>query len=321
MVDQSTIQLFNLLFQQLVITNHSVRRNSGYLARQEIERILAPLRADPLRLEPFGFKVYSQNDEDGILAEIFKRIGITTGTFCEIGVQNGLECNSLFLIHQGWRGIWIEADETQIPAIKEKFQQLIESGQVHIQNEYAMPENLNQLITESLCKITDKKVELDFLSIDVDGMDFYLLQALELKPKVICIEYNAKFPAGVIRCPVFNPNYRWQGTDYMGASLSALDGLARTRGYTLVGTNITGANAFFVRNDLTADWFVSDSSPEALYNPPRYYLMCDHFIDQIGHRADFGAYESTDRYRKTLQPQNTVPARIKKNISKKVMSQ
>lgn len=316
MVGQSTIQLFNLLFQQLVITNHSIKRNAGYLARQEIERILAPLRADPLRLEPFGFKVYSQNDEDGILAEIFKRVGIRTGIFCEIGVQDGLECNSLFLIHQGWRGTWVEADETQIPAINEKFQQLLTSGQLHVQNEYAKPENINRLLTEGLSRIAGKADELDFLSIDVDGMDFYLLQSLELKPKVICIEYNAKFPAGVIRCPVFDPNYRWQGTDYMGASLSAFDELARTMGYTLVGTNITGANAFFVRNDLTANRFVSDSSSEALYNPPRYYLMIDHFIDQVGHRADFGAYESTDRYKKVLQPQNTESVEIKKNISR-----
>lgn len=304
MEDQTAIQLFNLFNQQLAVTNYSIKRNAGYLARQEIKHILSPLRADPLRLEPFGFKVYSQNDEDGILAEIFKRISITKGIFCEIGVHNGLECNSLFLLHQEWRGTWVEADETQIPVINEKFQQLLASGQLHVQNEYVKPENINQLLTEGLSRIAGKTDELDFLSIDIDGMDFYLLRSLELKPKVICIEYNAKFPAGVIRCPIFDPNYRWQGTDYMGASLSALDELARTMGYTLVGTNITGANAFFVRNDLTANRFVSDASPEVLYNPPRYYLMTNHFEDQVGHRADFGPYEPIDQNKQAFQSQN-----------------
>jgi hypothetical protein len=90
-----------------------LRRNAGYLARAEIERILEPLRASPRRLEPFGFKVYSQNEEDGILAEIFRRLGIARGSFCEIGVENGLQCNTLYLIHNGWRGAWLEGNENQ----------------------------------------------------------------------------------------------------------------------------------------------------------------------------------------------------------------
>jgi len=290
MNDDTSIKLFNLLFQQLTVMNYSIKRGAGYLARQEMERILAPLRADPLRLEPFGFKVYSQNDEDGILAEIFRRIGVSAGTFCEIGVQNGLECNSLFLLHQGWRGVWIEADDKQIPLIEQKFSPLLAAGRLHVVHGYAMPDSMNRLLAEGLSRTGADAAALDFLSIDVDGMDIHLLEALASRPKVICIEYNAKFPPGVDRRPLFDPQYRWRGTDYMGASLSALNEAAAGMGYALVATNITGANAFFVRRDLAEGRFAGEATPERLYNPPRYYLMLDHFLDQIGHGADFGPY-------------------------------
>lgn len=290
MSDDTSIKLFSLLFQHLTVMNQSLKRGAGYLARQEIERVVAPLREDPGRLEPFGFKVYSQNDEDGILAEIFRRIGVAAGTFCEIGVQNGLECNSLFLLHQGWRGAWVEADSGQIPLIEDKFSRLLSGGRLSVINGYATPDSVNQFVEDGLSRVGGNAEALDFLSIDIDGMDIYLLEALKSSPKVICIEYNAKFPSSVDRRPLFDAQYRWGCTDYMGSSLRALNEVAAGKGYVLVGTNVTGANAFFVRRDLAQGRFMGEPSPERLYNPPRYYLTIDHFLDQVGHSADFGPY-------------------------------
>jgi hypothetical protein len=68
-MDQETLQTFNAIFSEL-------RRNSGYLARKAVEELLAKVSSDDKRLEPFGFKVYGQNDEDGIIEEIFNRLGI-----------------------------------------------------------------------------------------------------------------------------------------------------------------------------------------------------------------------------------------------------
>src|SRR6201999_1884672 len=104
-----------------------LRRNSGYLARRELETLLNKIGLDQKRLEPFGFKVYSQNDEDGIIEEIFKRIPPKEKRFCEIGIENGLECNSLYLIHKGWRGCWIEGNASHAPAIQEKFGVILRS--------------------------------------------------------------------------------------------------------------------------------------------------------------------------------------------------
>ncbi len=263
-----------------------MKRVAGYLARQERECILTQIEGDPKRLEPYGYKVYSQNDEDGILAEIFRRLGIMQGRFCEIGVESGLECNTLYLIHQGWRGIWFEGDEQQKGPIEQKFHSLFENGRLRLVMGYLTAEIVDRVFTQLGF---GTEAELDFLSIDIDGNDIYLFEQLSVRPKVVCIEYNAKFPPPLHKQPVYDKANQWRGGDYMGSSLSALDALAKRKGYTLVATNLTGANAFFVRNDLVADKFVTDSSPANLYNPPRYWMTFDLF-SSIGHRADFGPY-------------------------------
>src|ERR1700687_1708049 len=119
-----------------------LRRNSGYLARREIEEILKIYRRDAKRLEPFGFKVYSQCDEDGIIQEIFDRLGIKQGRFCEIGVANGLECNSLFLIHKGGRGWWIEGEPSQRERIQYKFESLLKNGRLKLLVDFVTAENI-----------------------------------------------------------------------------------------------------------------------------------------------------------------------------------
>jgi len=277
-MDQETARVAGVFLSEL-------RRNSGYLARQEIEKLLNNIRHDEKRLEPFGFKVYSQSDEDGIIEEIFNRIGIRQGRFCEIGVEDGLECNSFYLIHKGWRGCWIEGDLNQCRSIQERFNSLLANGRLQLLPDFVSAENINTLLN----KYEQIQGNVDFLSIDIDGNDIYLLEAMNFHPKVICIEYNAKFPSSVSKKPLYNPQNRWKGTDYMGASLVSIVETARKKGYALVGTNITGSNAFFVRDDLVGNSFCTNSSVEYLYNPPRYWLTFDGF-GQIGHPPDFGPY-------------------------------
>ena len=72
-------------------------------------------------LEQYGYKVYSQNDEDGIIQEIFRRIGVTNKTFIEFGVQNGLESNCHYLLFQGWNGLWMDGDGEAIREIQKRF--------------------------------------------------------------------------------------------------------------------------------------------------------------------------------------------------------
>jgi hypothetical protein len=278
------------LLQQINDLRGDIRRSSSYLARQEIEQLYKTIGQNPKRLEPFGYKVYSQNDEDGILHEIFRRLGLEKGTFCEIGVENGLECNSLYLLHKGWRGAWIDGNANQEGPIRDKFGELMRLNRLSVAIGFMTPFNINDVIARSLEVIGLDARQLDFLSIDIDGMDIYLLEALEYSPKVICIEYNAKFPPPLAKKQVFNANHQWSGTDYFGASIVSMAESAAQKGYTLVATNITGANAFFVRTDLLNEHFDRSLTVAELYNPPRYYLFIDHFLTIAGHRPDFGPY-------------------------------
>ena len=268
-----------------------IKENSGYLARQEIEKVKDTCRSDPKRLEPYGFKVYSQSDEDGILTEIFKRLNIEKGVFCEIGVENGLECNTFFLLHKGWKGVWLEGNPDQQAPIQSRFASLLNKKCLSVMIGYVTPDNINNNIQQACQWIGAQRTDIDFISIDIDGMDIYLLEALSFQPKVICIEYNSKFPPPVFKKPVFDSNYAWNNmSDYMGSSLTALTETANLKGYSLVATNIVGSNAFFVRDDILGDHFVSNTTPAALYNPPRFYLVFNHYHFGVGHPAGFGPY-------------------------------
>lgn len=244
--------------------------------------------ADPRRLERHGRKVYSQNDEDGILEEIFRRIGVASRSFVEFGVTDGRESNTLKLLLEGWHGLWIEANAAHCQSVRRNFVEQIDAGALELLESMVTAENIDALIGGA--KVA-RAGELDLLSIDIDGNDYYVLAAIRaVRPRVVVVEYNAKFPPPIDMVIRYDPRHAWDGTDYMGASLQALAGLGLRLGYQLVGTNITGANAFFVRSDLAGDRFFAPATPEALYNRPRYWLT-GGFV--VGHRPADRPYRYT----------------------------
>ena len=86
---------------------------------RELERLQEATRsASPENPAGHGFKVYSQADEDGILETIFGRLGLSQGSFVEIGCGNGLENNTHYLLLKGWRGVWVDGDPGNIRAIR-----------------------------------------------------------------------------------------------------------------------------------------------------------------------------------------------------------
>ena len=225
-------------------------------------------------LEYYGFKVYSQNDEDGIIEEIFNRVGTTNKIFIEFGVENGLECNSHYLLFKNWRGLWIDGSSAHVKEIREKFAPVLASGQLKILQAFITRENINELFIAG--GVTG---EIDLLSIDVDGNDYYIWQTINVvRPRVVIIEYNAKFPPNCDWKMAYNKNHIWDGSDWHGASLKALELLGRRLDYQLVGTNLNGVNAFFVRRDLAKDLFIEPATAENLYNPARF-----NFVYYVNH--------------------------------------
>jgi hypothetical protein len=237
--------------------------------QQLIETLKAlPAHADPKRLERHGWKTYSQNDEDGILAEIFRRIGAPHRTFVEFGCGDGLENNTTCLLAQGWRGLWIDGGTENAANIRRAYALLLEQGMLKFSNDFITRDNINALIAAA-----GLGEEVDLLSIDLDGNDYYVWEAISaVDARVVAIEYNAKFHPPHDWCMQYDPGHIWQGDDLMGASLSALTRLGEARGYQLVGCNLTGSNAFFVRRDLTADLFAAPATAQHLFQPARYSL-------------------------------------------------
>ena len=120
-------------------------------------------------LEPYGYKVYSQNDEDGIIHEIFKRIGTTNKTFIEFGVQDGL---------------WLEGSWEYYGEIALKFRPVIENGQLKVVNAFITKDNINHLFDKA-----GFTGEIDLLSIDIDGNDLYVWENIEtVSPRVVITE-------------------------------------------------------------------------------------------------------------------------------------
>ena len=131
-----------------------------------------PRYKDEKRLLSFGFKGYSQNEEDGIIQEIFSRIGTTNKQFIEIGVETGLENNTLYLLLQGWQGLWIEGNSNFVEQIKNKFDFVIDNRSLIVKHAWVTKDNINQLILEK----QKYNEEFDLLSLDIDGNDHHVLE-------------------------------------------------------------------------------------------------------------------------------------------------
>jgi hypothetical protein len=264
-----------------------IQRRVNSLAVIERERYVRELLSSPLyesakRLERYGAKVYSQNDEDGIIQEIFNRIETGSRTFVEFGVEDGLENNTLKLLLDGWRGLWIEGSEGCVRQIAHKFRDVIASGRLQVKEAFITRDNINALIAPHF------QGEIDLLSIDIDGNDIYILDAVTaVNPRVIIVEYNGKFPPPMNVAQEYAPNHTWDGSDYGGSSLEAITKVAAEKGYCLVGCGIVGVNAFFVRRDLTSDKFDEPFTAKHHYQPARYFLW-QTFVS--GHPPNWGPY-------------------------------
>jgi hypothetical protein len=238
---------------------------------------------DEKRLLKYEYTVFSQYGEDGIINEIFKRIGTTNKYFVEFGGNDGTYNNSTNLLLNGWTGLWIEADLKMTKAAENTFKKYVDSGRLKIKNGFVTVDNI-----ESIFKEHSVPADFDFLSIDIDGNDYYLWKAVKLfKPRVLIIEYNASLgPDNAFVVP-YNKKSVWDGkTNAYGASLKALEKLAMEKEYSLAACSSTGTNAFFVRNDLVKDKFCPPFTSENHFEPPRYFLA----LKKNGHARKIADY-------------------------------
>lgn len=220
-------------------------------------RELAARKASLPRLQDVEFSRFSQSGEDGILLFIFAIIGMGNRRAIEISAADGIECNSANLVvNHGWTALLFEANAALV-AKGRAFYSRHRATRIwppQFVEAWVSAENVNALIESN-----GFAGEVDLLSLDIDGMDFWVWKALSAcNPRVVVIEYQTAWGPVERKVVPYEESFRLKesaaGPIYAaGASLNALVKLARDKGYTLVGVQKFGFNAFFVRNDLLGE--------------------------------------------------------------------
>jgi hypothetical protein len=219
--------------------------------------------------EAFGFRVYSQSDEDGIIAEIFRRIGTTNNVFVEFGAERGVENNCRYLLESGWTGLWIEGVDSFCDTIVERHKDRLDSGQLKLIRSFVNKDNINGFITDS-----GIPHEIDLLSIDIDSIDYYVWEAISAtSARLVVLEHNYDPPPADYVMP-YNTYFRWNHHQSgFGSSLVANVRLGKQLGYTLVATGLYSPNGFYVRNDLLGNKFPGPYDAEGRYRDLDYQAL------------------------------------------------
>lgn len=200
-------------------------------------------------------KIFSSAGDDGVITEIFKNIGATNKYFVEFGATPAAN-NTDILAAMGWRGLLMGNVQTGLKWKIKNYLNLLNGKFTEfkdIKNEFVTAENINDLFY----KYNVPKI-YDFLSIDIDGNDYWVWKAINevrFKARVVCIEFNSNFPGDQSFAIKYNPNHRYVQNKYYGASLLAMKKLGESKGYRLIYT-IGSMNAFFIDNKLLPDLYI-----------------------------------------------------------------
>ena len=198
------------------------------------------------KINDFEYQITSQNNEDGIINHIFDKLKIDKLNFIEIGFDY-YQNNSLAILKKCNKGLFIDGDNKKVIILKNILRLFYPKTKIIVQNALVDIDNINQIKEQNF----NDQEEIDFLSIDVDGIDYYLLKEINFKPKLICIEYNFWFGKDLSCVELYKKNFTLDSlSDYVGASLKALTELANSKGYHLIAIDSACINAFFIRDDL-----------------------------------------------------------------------
>jgi hypothetical protein len=221
------------------------------LAIGRLESHLLDVRR-PATLEDAEFRVFSQFGEDGIIQHLVRTVRPEETTFVEIGTGDYRESNTRFLLqNNNWSGLVIDGGEDHVNFVLTTG--LAWRQDVEPVSAFVTAENVNDLLSSH--GFTGR---IGLLSVDVDGIDYWVWKAIDVvDPAIVVSEYNAVWgPDATITVP-YDPSFvnseKHYSQIYFGASLGALVHQASERGYRFVGCASTGANAFFVREDVAGD--------------------------------------------------------------------
>lgn len=212
-------------------------------------------------LQRHEFTVHSHAGEDGIIQFLVRNVPISSRTFAEIGVEDYREANTRFLLtNDHWSGLVVDGDLANIAKIRSDA--IYWNSDLTAVAAFVTRENVNELLVSA--GLTG---EIGLLSIDIDGNDYWVFDAITaVRPAIAVVEYNHRFgPTRSVTIP-YDPGFVRRKSDaswlVCGASLAAIVGVAERTGMSFVGCNSFGNNAFFVRTDLVPEWLTTYSAEE-----------------------------------------------------------
>jgi hypothetical protein len=246
---------------------------SSINSRDDIEKLLIISAKNLLNSSPkkfskirdAEFQVFSQWGEDGIIQYLIANLpDDEINTFVEFGVEDYSESNTRFLlINNNWRGLVIDGSTNNIETIKRR--NYAWRHDLTAVSAFITKGNINKLIKDA--GFSD---EIGLLSIDIDGNDYWVWDSIDvISPRIVIVEYNGIFGATVaVSTPYddsFVRNIKHYSNLYYGCSLQALIDLGKKKGYTFVGSNSAGSNAFFIRNDMMTNFKEVTSKQEFIF--------------------------------------------------------
>jgi hypothetical protein len=239
------IHRFSALFQQVNFLYEKQGQYDGQTQKFLSGKIMAELTRDKPSMNDAEFQVFSQFGDDGIIQWLVSKIDCPK-TFIEFGVEDYRESNTRFLLlNNNWSGLVIEANQQAVNYIKaDPVSMYHDLTAVH---SFVTKSNINTLIDNWLQMGYSN--EIGILSIDIDGNDWWIWnEIIVIKPIIVIVEYNSVMGEKPWTIPYQN-DFRRTNTQYWGASLKAFEILANRQGYSLIGCNNNGNNAYFLRND------------------------------------------------------------------------
>jgi hypothetical protein len=236
---------FNQQFQMILVNQYTLAKSNGLKIHSHI--------ADA------GFRCYSQFEEDGIILYVLSTIGFKTRKVVEICCGDAKECMATNLIlNHGFQGFLFDGDKQNIIRATNFFNEKKDCllTPPHLKNAWITKENINDLLIES-----GVSGEIDILSLDIDGNDYYIWDAISaINPRLCVFETHNIVPDNLSITIPYDPNFNYREKknheqDFTSVSLLAMKKLSEKKGYRLIGAHKHGFNVFFLRKDIAQDIF------------------------------------------------------------------
>jgi hypothetical protein len=233
----------------------------------------------PAWLSDYASDTFSQNGEDGVIAKILSLLDVRDRWCVEFGAWDGVHLSNVrkLILEEGYSAVLIEADERKFAKLRANYADQPRVKPLLARVGLREENGLDRLLTPY-----GIPRDFDLLSIDIDGNDYHAWKAVQdYRPKVVCVEFNPTIPNEVHFVQEADPGI------HRGASLRALCGLAREKGYELVCVLLV--NAFFVDRAYFERFGIEDNDPSRLRRDLSLVTWLFSGYDGTVHLAGYGA--------------------------------